>query len=214
MNEGHKKYLLFHIPKTGGISLMWAFQEWLGQDAVQNIRRRDLPQALDRIDPEARAINGHFEYADLKQHLDLEAWQKIVWLRDPVKRVVSNYHFFKKRLVHPKPHAAEEARINAHRLNEPLLTYAALRENRNKMSTSLTGANPSDFDFIGQTEHMSSDLERLAVAFGFPVLAKTKKRNVTEYAPPTDAELEEIRALNLEDIAWYNEWKAAADSRR
>ena len=214
MRELHKKYLLFHLPKTGGSSLVMSFRQWLGHEAVENIARRDLPEGLHKIDPLISAINGHFDFIDLPQYLDLDAWQKIVWLRDPVNRVVSNYHFFKKTLTHPKPHAVERARINAHRVNEPLLTYAALSENRNTMSSMLNGANPSDFDFIGQLETMSADLERLAGQLGFPVLTTVPRVNVTAYAAPTEREIEEIRALNQEDIVWYKEWKAAAENRR
>ena len=213
MNDSRKKFLLFHLPKTGGITVQWAFKQWLGKEKVTTLQRSKLPGALADLDPGFEAINGHFDYCDLGDHLDLNEWIKVVWLRDPVKRVVSNFHYFKKTLREPKPHAAEMARINAHRLDEPLMTYARYDENRNRMSGRLAGARPENFDFIGQVEHMEEDLARLAAMLGFEPLLVVKKKNSGTYEPALPEELAEIRELNNEDVAWHLDWKAVADAR-
>lgn len=213
MNDSRQKFLLFHLPKTGGVTVEWAFRKWLGKETVTTLQRSKLPGALADLDPGVKAINGHFEYGDLGEHLDLSEWFKVVWLRDPVTRVVSNFHFFKKTLRQPKPHAVEMARINAHRLDEPLMKYARYEENRNLMSSRLAGACPEDFDFIGQVEHMEEDLARLAAMLGFETLAMVKKKNAGTYDPALPEELAEIRELNSEDLAWHKEWKAIADAR-
>lgn len=213
MNESRKKFLLFHLPKTGGVTVAWAFRKWLGKEKVTTLQRSKLPEALADLDPSFEAINGHFNYCDLGIHLELNEWIQVVWLREPVKRVVSNFHYFKKTLRQPKPHAVEMARINAHRLEEPLMTYARYNENRNLMSGRLAGASPEDFDFIGQVEHIEEDLARLAAMLGFDPLRVVKKKNAGTYEPALPEELAEIRELNSEDIAWHQEWKAVADAR-
>jgi len=202
------KYVLFHLPKTGGTSLFRAFRDWRGKGACQQFRREELPESLGSIGPNTEAINGHFDYDDLAERLDLDALQLITFLRDPVERVVSNYYFFLKTLREPKPHRREEALANQHRLKESLLEYA--EKNQNRMAERLRGAQPEDFAFIGDLSRMDADLNALAKKFGFPQRPTAPRRNVGHYAPPSSAEWDQIAAWNQEDFELYRYWTDAA----
>lgn len=202
------KYVLFHLPKTGGTSLFRAFRDWCGNECCYEFRRMDLPVGLDHINPSTVVIHGHFDFADLVQRLDVDHVHLITFLRDPVERVVSNYHFFLKTLREPKLHRREEALANQHRLKESLLEYA--EKNQNRMAERLRGAQPEDFAFIGDLSRMDADLNALAEKFGFPQRPTAPRRNVGHYAPPSSAEWDQIAAWNQEDAELYRHWTDAA----
>lgn len=201
-----QKYLLFHLPKTGGTTIYKAFKQWVGPARFETYRRKFLPEALNGIRPETLAINGHFDYTDLTSKLDLEEWRIIVWLRHPVDRVISNYHHFIRSIHNPPPEARDVAKQNAHRLHETLLEYCGHDGNKNLMSTRLRGAKFEDFYFIGQQERLEDDLKKLAAHIGMPVTEKVPYSNTGEYTRPSAEALAQLHEWNHEDLAMWAEW--------
>lgn len=207
-----QKYLLFHIPKTGGTTIYKEFQQWVGPTRFKTYRRKFLPEALNGIPSETRVVNGHFDYMDLVSRLDLEEWRMIVWLRHPVDRVISNYHHFIRSINNPHPEALDVAQKNAHRRQESLLEYCA--QNKNTMSTRLRGAKFKDFYFIGQQEQLETDFKQLATLIGMPARENVPFRNQGEYKKPSAEVLNQLHEWNQEDLAMWNEWTRQLEQHR
>lgn len=201
-----QKYLLFHIPKTGGTTIYKEFEQWVGRTRFKTYRRKFLPEALNGVTSETLVINGHFDYMDLVSRLDLEEWRMIVWLRHPVNRVISNYHHFIRTLNNPHPKALDVAQKNAHRRQESLLEYCARDDNKNSMSKRLRGAKFNDFYFIGQQERLEADLIQLSTRIGMPARENVPFRNQGEYKKPSAEVLNQLHKWNQEDLAMWNEW--------
>lgn len=201
-----QKYLLFHMPKTGGTTIYQEFKQWVGKAHFETFRREHLPEALQNIRPETTVINGHFDFKDLETHLDLETWRMVVWLRNPVDRVISNYHHFIRSIRDPHPKGMEMARLNSHRVNETLLTYAGQPDNKNRMHQRLDGARFEDFYFIGQQERLPEDLRRLAQRIGMPLRKDVPIRNAGTYTVPDPSVLAQIAEWNQEDLALWTDW--------
>lgn len=86
-----------HIPKTAGTSLKrWLF-EFYGRDEVLGV---EIPQALHTVTREqinqARLVTGHFGW-QMFQNFD-QPRLSITWLRDPVKRAISNFRYIREQL--------------------------------------------------------------------------------------------------------------------
>jgi hypothetical protein len=148
-------------------------------------------------------LQGHFNYSEVSAlHKDTGA-RMVVWLREPVERVISNYYFNKRKALEGK------------RQNNPglehmtLLEFAERRSKRKSMSHILEGIELKDIFFVGITEHYSEDLAGLASLLGWGS-CEEEHRNVnaafkSKFDLPTEDERREIRRLFSKDIELYNE---------
>ncbi len=86
------RYFLIHIPKTAGISLLEVLRRALGEDNVYQRPVESYPstQAINKF----ALVAGHFLLAEA---MPLFASRKtLVFLRDPVDRVLSWYYFLRE----------------------------------------------------------------------------------------------------------------------
>jgi hypothetical protein len=112
-----KRILLsVHVPKTGGTSFSATLADVYGQKLVEdnpwldqrepllrngpmNISRVEILSALEHID----CIHGHYpiaKYLPLQQVAGVDA-VFVTWLRDPVQRALSVYHFLRTHDAYP-----------------------------------------------------------------------------------------------------------------
>jgi hypothetical protein len=172
---------------------------------AENARRlRELPATV-------RCVHGHFwlgKYATL-----FPAARKVVWLRDPVARLVSHYFFWKT--LPPTDHSLHR---QMREQDLSLLAFAELPGMRDVVTrVFLSGWSLADCFFVGIQEHFDADLERLGALMGWlSVTAARANRTATEgyegFSLDT-ATARQIRRLNEADVALYEEALARRSNR-
>ena len=157
------------------------------------LRRPDVGAA-------ARVIHGHFavrKYAGLYPEA-----RRIVWLREPVARLVSHYHYWRGL-----PHGGHNLHRRLLEENLSLEAFAALDPMRDCMSRLfLAGSALEDFAFVGRQECFAEDLPHLARTLGWPAMpAGTAVENRGAYAAGEldKAVRRRLQALNPADTALY-----------
>ena len=204
--------IYIHIPKTAGSSVLEFFQQNYEQSEIQVVKRRDFkehapitPTELIRkvVNPETKVLLGHFTFREVEPLvLDHPGIKIITFLREPVQRVISNFLFFKQRILTRK---VPDKLLK--RKKESLLDYARLSESQNRMSVFLEGIDLNSFFFVGLMESFDEDIALLAEALGLnvedvPKANKNKFFNTRDFQISPE-ELDELKSLNMEDVALY-----------
>lgn len=211
-----------HIPKTAGVTFRTLLRTVYGPSAVHlDYADRVLDPAsafqtdfegwqtathaqADRLPPETRVIHGHFsaiKYRDLFPEA-----KRVVWLRDPVARLVSHYHYW--RNLPPTPHTLHRRMLDD---ALSLLEFARLEPMQNIVSRIfLRGYGVADFAFVGIQEDFTAEVRRLATLLGWPSDLQIGEENRNPRPDYQDDPLDEsahaeITRLNAEDIALYRQ---------
>jgi hypothetical protein len=158
-----------HIPKTAGSSFKALLEETYGSRLCQRyeqkpLRRRTEGRAVEPlhiVNPEqCEVLHGHF-VADTLRGIDPEACRYAVWLRHPVERVISHYHYWQR---HPDPDQPLCRAISEEGMT--LEAFAQLEAMRNVQSFFL-GKRPLErFDFVGITERFEESMALFNRTFG------------------------------------------------
>jgi hypothetical protein len=220
----HGRQLCFlHIGKTAGTSVQHALFETMQGTTI-------LHESLlnfDTVSAAEIAINdlviGHFCY----QHVaKLRADRLLMtFLRDPVERVISNYHFlrsgspiseYSKRAINAaKALTLSEflrcsdpgVRMVTENFQAKALAFDIRPEHQNAIGDLHREAarNLATFDFVGIVEYFPESMLALSDAIGREVPIKrlnaTPERSASSAIAPDDLDL--IRKLNAIDIALY-----------
>lgn len=102
-----KKPLIFlHIPKTGGWTLhnvlTWVY---MGHGKTYNVTRNstlsDFKAFTDRKRNKYAVMKGHMPFGGHHSFPEPEKVYYMTMMRDPVKRIISSYHYIKKLEIHP-----------------------------------------------------------------------------------------------------------------
>ena len=206
-----------HVPKTAGTSFAETLRRLHG-DALK-VDNGDRPLAHSRAERRMTAVrhaiatagralpdecvHGHF--LPLKYALARRT-RFCVWLRDPVQRVVSRYHHY-RRHAQQEPHHLQWGLVPGLSLEE----FVRLRQYQNTYAEYFWGFPLRRFDFVGIVERQEQDMVRFARCFGWEpeqvgaVQAnRNPEREVGGYVlEPAQEQL--IRRCNARDLALY-EW--------
>lgn len=163
-----------HLPKTAGTSVRWAMREHFGDSLVEDyaappmqIRRgrreaRTVMAALrmrQEVPATVKAVHGHF--LPLKYRLGLGAGSRYVtWMRDPVERVVSHFHYWRRDYACDDP--TQVLRNQMVGEDWTLERFCLGAEMRNLYQQFLWGFDARQFEFIGIAERYSRDFELFA----------------------------------------------------
>jgi len=202
-------YLFVHLPKTAGTSFRLAVQRTFGgrvaydygvetpatSDLVRQYvyRQADLPALHERLRRDRIVmLGGHVPYERYASIFTPS--QVITFLRDPVERIVSEYH-----------HAC---RMNG--FEGTLLKFAERPHHRNRQSAILHGVSLAAAGFVGVTEHYRLSLRviRERLGWSLPNFAANQNPDRTELTrkyPLTAGEQTQLREWNKSDIALYEE---------
>jgi hypothetical protein len=150
-----------HVPKCAGTSFRNVLQKIFGRRLWSNYgtvftREQARP---DLVPVNTVCIHGHF-FADAFSDLYPQA-RLITWIRHPVERVLSNYHFFRR---HPEVNDGCCQALHQRKLS--VREFADLDWMRNETTRYLAGRPLSDFDFVGVTERFSDSLGVFESEFG------------------------------------------------
>jgi hypothetical protein len=168
-----------HMPKTAGISFGSALQEHFAQRYLADYS--DFPLNTPLLERHRRAIDAclHIQDADFQEFdcihghflpvkylllADRRPCRFIAWVREPVARLVSHYHYWFDVY---DPHSPDTRELHRRVVEEqwPLERFCLCPELRNVYSQFLWGFPLEQFAFIGITEHFESDLRELSAGF-------------------------------------------------
>ena len=159
-------------------------------------------QERKSLPTETCAIHGHFWAGKYDQRAPNA--MRITWLRDPVKRLISHYYYWKS--VPEMPHSLH----NYVRENDlSLLEFAQIPQLQNVLhNTFLRDRKLENFAFVGIQEHFVDDLQSLARQMNWPKRKRTPEQNRTVLegydVNAVDAgTLRKIRSLNEADLTLY-----------
>jgi hypothetical protein len=191
-----------HIPKTGG--------SWVTKglhSAVPEERRHQVPSAdvgrvpLRRLLQQYAFVSGHFTMAEVSQVL--HDTFVFTFLREPVDRVISLYHFYRQQLgaeaLDPRVAQvqAQDFECFVERLTSRVspwsnwqtyvLSGCAHCESpaRDLLPSAL--ANLQQLDFVGVQDHLASGLAALGQLRHWTVTPPSRPVNVTRSRPKRDA---------------------------
>jgi hypothetical protein len=205
--------LSLHIPKTGGLTfgrvLAAIYREdfYCSYREITNCRGEPLASLPANI----RCVHGHIHAEELLERYP--AARLVTWVRDPVQRVVSLYHYWRREpdWQHPLCRTLHERRLS-------LLDFARMEDARNDMSRYFGRLRPEDFSFIGILEELPASMELFFRRFDLRPLPvshghRNPVRDTGGYRLGAD-QWAEIAALNQSDEILYRECLARFQRER
>jgi hypothetical protein len=190
-----------HILKTGGMSFLELLREEYGNEHVYHYIEKDsrfvkLKRALKlrTIPSRAKVIHGHFIFEDVRHIVEKDHPKVIVWFRDPIKRVVSRYHYLMKNISENANHPKLAWK------NDTLLEFAQRPSQINVMSRFIKGIELEDLFFFGFLERFDEDLSELATKLGWEHTKQVHANSNADYLSKVNTELDEMTRKKLEEI--------------
>lgn len=218
-NWKNVELISIHIPKTAGTSFFHTLKKQYGEKKVvridhhpkgkptEKIRINKIEKSKAYIYQNPKVIHGHFNMAQLQEHIDLAHDVPIItWLRDPAERVISNYFYLSKRLEEELDERKKKLDILA-KMKRSLLEYAQNERNQNRISKFLNGVALEDFFFIGLVENYNEDVQELGKKLNWTAIEvvehnRTGKKNKSQVE---ESVKEIIRFYNQADYELYNQ---------
>lgn len=226
--DTHELLVSLHLPKTAGSSFAAALRQHYNERLYEDYRmlpmqlprgRREWQALRDglvqRVPAGAMAIHGHFLPVKYRWPLRGRRVAWITWLRNPVERLLSHYHFWARDYDGRDPAQSLRNRVLAE--DWSLERFCLGPELRNLYGQYLWGFDPGRFVFIGLTEHYAQDLAWFSQRFlGRDVLEARIQANPARESSryPIDADLRSrIERHHAADVALYRQAVATRNLR-
>lgn len=215
-----QKTFFFHIPKCAGMSVWHALWDIYGFENVYQVGIKAQRLEFEAMTPEKRgsygAIGGHGYLTNLSGAAgDLSGYHKFVTFRNPVDRIVSEYHFIRNLPEHFKHDIVSKI---------PLEEFALQKDVQN-MQTKLMcdEADPDKalavletfFDDWCLMEDLDSLISRLYAKMGATPKPATHANKGKGGSRRTEdpAVIAEIERINAPDMALYRNLVARSAKR-
>lgn len=209
-----------HLPKTAGSLLRSVLQKVYGEDRCfleyTPVDQENLFQGLEKITPNHKVIHGHTAWRWISIFPDAK---KIVWLRNPIARIISEYYFItsfsqEQWAEVPGPGGEFNQRMIAEKLG--ISEYIEVKFTQNSMYHNVCLKsdikNPLQiYDFIGIQEFFTTDFIDLSNLLGWSNLElwQENKNQHSEYQQGIKKALDDKRllskiiSLNQKDMELY-----------
>ncbi|MGD1713246.1 methyltransferase domain-containing protein [Dapis sp. BLCC M172] len=211
--EVKTELISIHVPRTAGtafkevIRLVYSSEEiFFDYPHKGPIRNR----MLSKPKPEVKIIHGHFPAPKYNQRFP--GAKKIIWFRNPIKRLISFYFFWKSWQIL----AANDQQYfeNFQEANLSFIEFAEKPEMQNLIKLNfLQNDQLKNFYFIGIQEFFAEDLHELKIMLNWPDY-ELETQNTNPYPEyklllkevlSNQEIVDKISALNHEDIEIYQE---------
>lgn len=198
-----KKIISVHIAKTAGSTfldfLTNNFSVYWDKERLFLKRTLGIKETEnEKIIINEQVIHGHF-FANKYNWMDNTF--KIIWMRDPVERIISQYYYWKAnpQIDDPIVKLIAEEKLD-------IVDFASIPSMRDMQAYVLNGEDLNNFDFVGITEEFSSGMERLKNIFPLPIKNFSfESKRVNNIKPFVDISIRNIIAQNNElDIEKYS----------
>ncbi|MEP6487231.1 DUF4214 domain-containing protein [Microcoleus vaginatus GB2-A3] len=194
----------YHIPKTAGTTFFIALTQVYGLHKIAGFLEESLAVS-EGVEPQTiKVIHGH---VPSRKYLFSAQVKEIIWLRDPILRLISLYFFWKTL-----PRTEDESLHNyVQEKNLDLVEFAKIPQLRNEMSQYVGGRNLTDFYFVGIQRFFKDDLTELGEMLNWPEISityentnKHKGYNSLVKSILYDSNImNELIHLNREDLELY-----------
>jgi hypothetical protein len=178
MSASSSMLVSLHMAKTAGTSFAAALRAHYGEGLVEDYGMLPINRPRGRREWDAlragfaarrgwpaqiRAIHGHFLPVMYRIAFHGRMVDYVTWLRDPVERLVSNYHYWRRQAHGATPEQPLRYRMACEGWS--LERFCLGPEFRNLYRQYLWGFEPRRFAFIGITERYEEDLDYFARHF-------------------------------------------------
>lgn len=215
--------IFYHIPKTGGTTITFLLNQQFDShvicpdDFYFQIEKRSL-EDLNHF----KFFRGHFFFNSILKFLRNS--RKIVFLREPIQRVLSEQRFLKTLCVGRESalyleHFLEGSPIET-MSNHQCLFLSSFDRNDSSITPEMHLASAKEnllkeFFFVGITERIEESLQALYMLMGWQIPNIIPRLNETnlELENINSQVLEEIRQRNLLDIELYEFAQGLLDSK-
>jgi hypothetical protein len=165
-----------HIPKTGGTSVLEVFRENIPPERLVYTEEEIVTGLLFKIlNRDLQAIFGHIEYG---VHEVVEFYKNVTYctfVRDPIKRVISEYYYYRKHAPDSKMHkdlqsvpTVEDWFTSPHRPRNWQTNILCGYGNPRVIDSSLAIDHIyNDYCFVGILEHMEESVRRMCETLNF-----------------------------------------------
>ena len=150
-----------HIPKTAGTAFRHVLTDVYGLNGVLgDYPPNQIYQPEITPNPQRKVIHGHFLPSKYQGYFPTA--KRIVWLRHPLFRLVSEYFFAKT--INDRNNVIHAKLLDG---NLSILEFAKIPQMRNVLCQNIEETPLPQFDFVGIQEFYSQDLEDLKKMMGW-----------------------------------------------
>ena len=204
-----------HIHKCAGRSFREILKQYYANNmATRNMNKYDFVNtSLEEIFPTVDLIHGHFYFSLIEPIYKKYNSKLIVWLRNPVDRVISHYYFIMNKVFE-----GDEKAIKKNLSTDcNLLDFARMPDNINLISRFISPLSYDDFFFVGFVENFETDIKRLGALLTWDMSIQPVKVNVgqkekynfaTNFRKISDEMKNEIKRINHIDWEIYTSFQA------
>lgn len=196
-----------HIPKTAGTAFRHVLTDIYGLNGVLGDYPPDqIHQPENAISKEIKVIHGHFQPSKYQEYFP--AAKRIVWLRHPLFRLISEYFFAKT--INDRNNAIHAQLLDG---NLSILEFAQIPQMKNFLSKKMQGLEIAEFDFVGIQEFYFADLEELKNMMGWsnfqPIIKNSNRypqyQKCLQEILNDPLLMDRLSKLNREDMELYRD---------